>query len=394
MPRQTTTVSVFLASPADVQPEREIISAQIDRWNRVRGRDASVYFDLIRWETAVSAGFGSDGQQVVNEQVGLDYDVLIALFWSRIGTQTPRSASGSVEEYERAFQRRQGGENVEISFFFKDAPVSLSALDPDQITRLRHLQNQVAEQGAFYKQFRDDEGLRFEIDLLLDRLARHFAPARSQTDSMVGIGAPETSASPAVPAEDTANISSHADRGLLDVADDLQRHAEQAGAFLEEMTGRLDELTVNSNQVSRTLQELGRLAPLNPADTRPMIDRVSAGMNDFSAFLEAGLPSFSENTHGITDDIRALIDISYDFDQGREDMQQFEEMLRTLSSNMSGSVESFSELRSEVSSLQRMTSTFNASRRRLVRNLTDLIDTIQSSRTIVDQAIQELEALQ
>lgn len=86
MPRQTTTIGLFLASPSDVEREREIVTRAIDAWNQISGRRSGVYVELLKWETSVAAGFSDDGQSVVNEEIGEAYDALLCVFgvgWAR-----------------------------------------------------------------------------------------------------------------------------------------------------------------------------------------------------------------------------------------------------------------------------------------------------------------------
>ncbi len=133
MPRNLTSVSIFLSSPGDVSQERALVTTAIDEWNGRMSRDRGIFFDLIKFETSVSAGFGDDGQGVINEQVADDYDVLIAIFWKRLGSETARASSGSVEEFQRALSRYKNGEKIEISFLFKTTPVDVRDPSSSQI---------------------------------------------------------------------------------------------------------------------------------------------------------------------------------------------------------------------------------------------------------------------
>ena len=136
MPRTVTSITVFLASPTDVDHEREFVARTIQEWNDLNGRHRGVQFELLRYESSVSAGFGKDGQDVINTQIGEDYDLLIAIFWKRLGSATPRARSGTVEEYERAFERYKNGENVDISFIFKYVTVDFRKEDISQLNAL------------------------------------------------------------------------------------------------------------------------------------------------------------------------------------------------------------------------------------------------------------------
>ncbi len=169
MARTATILTIFLASPGDVSKERDIVSKAVSRWNSVHSQSKSVIFELIRWEDSVAAGFGRDGQDVINQQVH-PYDLLIALFWTRLGTPTLRSSSGSSEEYEIALNRYSSGENIEISFYFKDAAFNPREVDLDQLSLVYDFERKVQSDGAFTKIFTDEDSLQFEIGLLLDRV--------------------------------------------------------------------------------------------------------------------------------------------------------------------------------------------------------------------------------
>lgn len=63
MPRNATVVQVFVASPSDVQPERDLLEALIDEHNQTWSKSLGIVFELLRWETHVRPSFGSDPQE-------------------------------------------------------------------------------------------------------------------------------------------------------------------------------------------------------------------------------------------------------------------------------------------------------------------------------------------
>src|ERR1700754_3173629 len=111
MPRREIVLQVFVAAPSDVDPEREALSSVVHELNATWSRNTGIRFELLDWKNGVTPGIGSDSQAVINQQVGGSYDVFIAVVWSRIGTPTPRAASGTVEEIERAIARHRAGED-------------------------------------------------------------------------------------------------------------------------------------------------------------------------------------------------------------------------------------------------------------------------------------------
>ena len=75
MVRQEHVLSVFVASPSDVEAERGKLEDVIRELNLTWSRELSIRLDLVRWETHAYPGFGSDAQAVINEQIPDDYDL-------------------------------------------------------------------------------------------------------------------------------------------------------------------------------------------------------------------------------------------------------------------------------------------------------------------------------
>lgn len=53
MPKQVEHLKIFLASPGDVQTERDQARQAIEEINRTIGRDKNIHLDVIGWETDV-----------------------------------------------------------------------------------------------------------------------------------------------------------------------------------------------------------------------------------------------------------------------------------------------------------------------------------------------------
>ena len=151
MPRQTIVLRVFVASPSDVQPERGLLESVMTELNQAWSTTLGIMFELVRWETSVRPAFSSDPQAAINEQIGEDYDIFIGIFWSRLGTPTPRSVSGSIEEFELAHKRLVAtGGAPEILLYFKDAPVAPSKIDVKQLEGVQNFKGSLGVRGGLY----------------------------------------------------------------------------------------------------------------------------------------------------------------------------------------------------------------------------------------------------
>src|SRR2546429_4475401 len=94
---------VLIASPSDLAKERELLMHALGEWNALNTTEYLVVFIPVMFETHVHSEIklGGRPQAVVNEQIVDDCDLLIGMFWGRIGTPTGSSASGTTEEIER-----------------------------------------------------------------------------------------------------------------------------------------------------------------------------------------------------------------------------------------------------------------------------------------------------
>ncbi|MDR3181594.1 MAG: DUF4062 domain-containing protein [Planctomycetaceae bacterium] len=96
-----TVYRIFIASPSDVMEERRIVREVIDRWNSLHSQKEQKILLPIGWDTHSYPQSGNPPQDVINQQVLRNADILIGVFWQRVGTPTDEYPSGSVEEYER-----------------------------------------------------------------------------------------------------------------------------------------------------------------------------------------------------------------------------------------------------------------------------------------------------
>lgn len=136
-----TVVQVLIASPGDTQDERTAILTEASRWN---GRHANGRgFILSPWlyELHSTPILGDRAQAIINRQ-GVDKsDVVVAIFGSRLGTDTGVDISGTAEEITRATSL---GIPVHVYFFKGALP---NDVDTEQLERLRTFQKELQSKG-------------------------------------------------------------------------------------------------------------------------------------------------------------------------------------------------------------------------------------------------------
>jgi hypothetical protein len=144
------TVRVFISSPTDVVFERQRLQRVIERLN---GQYAQVLrFEAIRWETRY---YGAHATFQASIPEARDCDVVIAVFWSRLGTPLPEEfatlpaevaqyagepyPSGSAYEllsslHERAARQQKGSRAFpDVYVFRKQAPPVVALGRPSEV---------------------------------------------------------------------------------------------------------------------------------------------------------------------------------------------------------------------------------------------------------------------
>jgi hypothetical protein len=130
------TIKIFLASPSDVEAERNALSGLIREVNDVLAflaPDRSLRLELLRYETYTYPDIGQ-AQEVINRQIPTEYDIFIGVMWKRCGTPTASSQSGTIEEFQRALARRENTGRPVIMFYFCDEPIPIPT--PEELEQL------------------------------------------------------------------------------------------------------------------------------------------------------------------------------------------------------------------------------------------------------------------
>lgn len=137
-------LKVLIASPSDARGLRDSVELSLHTWNTDRAAAASIILLPRRWESgAIPQLTGEDGQSVINHQLVDDADVIIGVFSQTLGSETPRAASGTAEELERA---RDAGKPVHV--YFSAMPIDRNH-DREQLAALDEFKKSLQEIGLY-----------------------------------------------------------------------------------------------------------------------------------------------------------------------------------------------------------------------------------------------------
>lgn len=133
---------VLVASPGDVGEERNVIPEIINEWNAVNATSTKVLLMPVKWETHSAPLLGDRPQAIINEQLVKDCDLLVGVFWTRIGTNTGMSVSGTAEEIEQFVSL-----NKPVMLYFSQTPVDPDKIEIDQFSVLRSFKEKMRVKG-------------------------------------------------------------------------------------------------------------------------------------------------------------------------------------------------------------------------------------------------------
>ena len=176
MPYQANVVKVFIASPGDVAEERAVIREVLHEWNVLHSESQKMVALPIGWESHASPVTGGHPQSIINREVLEGCDLLVAVFWTRIGTPTETDVSGTVEEIKRHIDC---GKPAMI--YFSSAPCPPGNLDSVQYEAVKTFKIWCQSKSVFWPY---DSVSRFKEDFrkhLEQRIQRNFSDLKVDT---------------------------------------------------------------------------------------------------------------------------------------------------------------------------------------------------------------------
>lgn len=383
MPRVTTTLQVFVASPSDVSHERELLDGVVSELNAIWSRTTGINMELLRWETHVRPAFGSDPQAVINQQIGDDYDVFIGILWSRFGTPTPRALSGTQEEFDRAVARKKGPNPPEVMIYFKDAPLSPSKIDSAQLALVHHFKASISGLGGVYSVFEDDADFQVSLRSHLSAIAQGF---RKSAPTHVAV-TPEASE------VDSAIVDD--DLGYFDYVELF----EERTADLVAAMNSINDATVRvGQQISSRTDEMAQLRESNPTTSavKRAVRHAAEDMHSYAKVLKQSLPILASGREKGLDALSKAIMLQQDFSEDRSGLSALSDGIAVMLRSIRPSRTALMQFRDTVMGLPKMTSELNRAKRSVAEQLGVMIQEIDkliaTAENIADSVTKILEA--
>jgi hypothetical protein len=136
----------------------------VAQWNSSNAKDQAVVLVPVGWETDSTPEWGDEPQSVLNRQLVDNSDVLLGIFWTRLGTITSESSSGTVEEIERFAKA-----NKPVMLYFCRKQADLVDIDTTQLDALRQFESR-CRLKALYDTFGDAAEFQVKLTRALTRI--------------------------------------------------------------------------------------------------------------------------------------------------------------------------------------------------------------------------------
>jgi hypothetical protein len=123
---------VFIASPGDLAEERNVAADVVNEWNALHAEAEAIVLLPVKWETHASPRTGVRPQEAINNELVQNSDILVGMFWTKLGTNTGVAESGTVEEID---QFTEAGKPAML--YFSRRPIDPNAINLAQQKKLR-----------------------------------------------------------------------------------------------------------------------------------------------------------------------------------------------------------------------------------------------------------------
>jgi hypothetical protein len=211
MSYSSLTYRMLISAPGDV-PESDIetVMQAVARWNANYGLSFGSTVVPLHWRLHSAARHGARPQATLNSQLVASVDILLALFWHRLGTDTGEAISGTVEEIEEA---QKAGAYVGILSCGRAYPAEV---DEGQLSRLREFFEEVRGQSLVLD-YADEQTLTQHADAII-----YQAVARSEARSEAALEEPATAGAEVWPRVENRERQTSDSKGRISTKRDWQ----------------------------------------------------------------------------------------------------------------------------------------------------------------------------
>lgn len=379
MAQTITLYKIFVASPSDLSDERFLLEEVIEELNMSTFNNSDIKVELIKWETHANPDIGEYPQNVINKDIGNEYDIFIGILWSKFGSATPNYKSGTEEEFYNAYKRYRESRSVKIMFYFKQEPIPIDLIDPESIKSIRKFKIELGEKGLLYWDYNTTEEFQ---KLLRIQLAR-----KIQELNQVSITKPVL-----IEKIEVVPVMEE-ELGILDYIENGIEYFDDIEEIIHRMTDSIEWI---GNRFNERTEEINKHTMLNPQmgtkTKRRLINAAAEDMQSFNSRLKVEIPLFSEKYQKGIDCFSNALKLGAELKADEiEDIENTIESIVFFINSISSSRQTCMEFRDSMNEFPRMTKELNHAKRLSSSILSSLIDEFETVGNLAEALKTEFE---
>lgn len=175
-------VKVMIVSPSDVpKKQREIVKNALYHWNEINFK-SNIVFSVLGYDINAHADSGSHPQESLNHQLLEQADLIIAIFWTKLGTPTREYSSGSEEEISKHLEK---GKKALIYFSNEKIEPKLlrDSERQEQYDKLKKYRESIKNE-TFSKEFSTNKKFETEVTTDIQLIANEIKSKRPFTQTI------------------------------------------------------------------------------------------------------------------------------------------------------------------------------------------------------------------
>jgi hypothetical protein len=153
------TVRIFLASSAELQPDRQAFEIFLSRRSSQWIKERDIYLELVVWENFIDAMSKTRLQDEYNKAIR-ESDIFVMLFWNKVGKFTE-------EEFKVAYDAFKINNKPLVYTFLKREDDSKTGVDETLTNFTKKLSGELEHYKTVYK---NTDGLLLQFGIQLDKL--------------------------------------------------------------------------------------------------------------------------------------------------------------------------------------------------------------------------------
>jgi hypothetical protein len=327
-----------------------------------------------------------------------DWDMFVGIMWSRFGTPTGRSGSGTQEEFERAIARhRTAPGSVSVLFYFKDEPLAPSKIDGSQLQQVQAFKQSTQSSGLLTWDFTDADQFERLVEL---HITKHVQDWRSTATSSKAASTPryvtsvsdresESSASPEIARLGTQEED---DAGYLDLLEAFSQQSSEIEQIASRLTAAQNALTEKTTEGHKRLEQL-KADPENLSTRRfrEVVAKVADEMLTFTSCVEAEVPKFGAAVDSTVSTLTRLAAVSAELYP--QQVSDTKSAVFSLLQSLAAARQSAQEFKDTTSALPRMTKELNVAKRKQSAALGSLVGQFENGERLLTEALTVISGL-